>query len=169
MLILGIDPGNTKSGWVLWQPGVKVHASAKDDGGAMWNERLLSACRTSPSLKTIDLIVIERMVIYQADMGTIHDTIVFYGRLIEIFSQRGAEVLLVKRSDVRSHFKIPGGKGSVDAKVTAAVKQCVGEPGTKQAPGPTYGVTGHSWQALAAAITGYHKWNGQQQQNYLSA
>ncbi|NEZ65581.1 hypothetical protein D0962_22965 [Leptolyngbyaceae cyanobacterium CCMR0082] len=160
MLVLGIDPGNTKSGWALWQPGYKVHVSAKDDGGAMWNDRLLAACRTSPSLSNVDLIVIERMVIYQASQDTIHDTIVFYGRLVEIFSQRGATVKLVKRSDVRSHFGIPGGKGSVDSKVIKALKQRIGEPGTKQNPGPTFGVTGHSWQALAAAVTGYEGWSG---------
>ena len=161
MLVLGIDPGNTKSGWALWQPGYKVHASARDDGGAMWNNALLKACRTSPSLNDIDLVVIERMVIYQASQDTIHDTIVFYGRLIEIFAQRKATVKLVKRSDVRSHFRISGGKGSVDSKVIKAVKQGIGESGTKQNPGPTFGVTGHSWQALAAAVTGYYRWGHQ--------
>ena len=163
VLVLGIDPGSSKSGWALWEPGRKVHASAKDDGGAMYNDRLLHACRTSAGLANIDLVVIERMVIYQRSMDTIHDTIVYYGRLIEVLNQRGAEFVLVKRSEVCSHLSIATGKGSRDSKVIETVKHIVGSPGTKSAPGPTYGVTGHSWQALGAAIAGYDKWKFEQQ------
>ncbi len=160
MLILGIDPGSTKSGWALWQPGRKVHASGNEPGGAWENERFINACRTAPSLDNIDLVVIERIVIYQASTDDIHNTIVYYGRLIEVLNQRGANVMLLKRSEICKILGISGGKGSRDAKVTARMKEIVGDPGTKKEPGPAYGVSGHSWQALSAAVAGYKQTKG---------
>ena len=155
MLILGIDPGPIKSGWALWQPGYKVLNSAQENGGAWDNERFLNVCRYAPSLANIDLVVVERIVIYQASADTIHNTIVHYGRLLEIFDQRDATVMLLKRCEITKALGVKGGKGSKDSKVREKLQEIVGPTGNKRKPGPTYGVTGHSWQALGAAVAGY--------------
>ena len=40
-----------------------------------------------------------------------------------------------------------------DANIRQALIDRLGPPGTKKAPGPTYGVTSHAWPALAIAVT----------------
>ena len=60
-------------------------------------------------------------------------------------------VRLVRRSAVKSH--LCGTQRATDANIRQRVIDLIGPPGVKAAPGPTYGVKSHAWQALAVAIT----------------
>ena len=44
-----------------------------------------------------------------------------------------------------------------DAGVRQALIDRLGPPGSKKAPGPTYGVTSHAWAALAVAVAAAHE------------
>lgn len=56
----------------------------------------------------------------------------------------------ILRPSVKTH--ICGTPRAKDANVRQAIHDRLGAPGTKKAPGVTYGVTSHSIQALALAL-----------------
>jgi hypothetical protein len=58
-------------------------------------------------------------------------------------------VQMVRRVDVKK--ELTGTGASKDPQVRAALIDRVGPTGTKKTPGPTYGVSGHGWAALAVA------------------
>ena len=64
---------------------------------------------------------------------------------------RSGEFSEVLRRDVKLHVcQSPRAK---DANVRQALLDRFGPPGTKKAPGTTYGITKDTWQALAVAVT----------------
>lgn len=140
-MILGIDPGTHKSGYVLFDDG-KVITS-----GVMENFDLLKIIRDSNA----DQLAIEKFVAYGSAVGQeCFDTCVWIGRFVEAWAAPD-EVLLIPRRDVKRHVC---GKGQWDdGDVREKLIALLGDPGSKKAPGPTYGVTSHAWQALGVAVT----------------
>lgn len=139
--ILAIDPGTTESGWVyLWNG--KVVGS-----GIMPNAEVLSMIRQSAA----DIIAIEMIASYGMAVGReVFETCVWIGRMVE--SWRSPEsARLVYRRDVKLH--LCGSAKAKDPNIRQALLDLIGPPGTKKAPGPTYGVKSHAWAALAVAVT----------------
>ena len=58
---------------------------------------------------------------------------------------------LLPRHDIKMH--LCGKSAAKDGDVIAALTGLLGPKGTKRAPGPTYGMAGDLWQALAVAVT----------------
>ncbi len=59
------------------------------------------------------------------------------------------------RSAIKRYFGVtPQGK-SADSQIRSAMIERWGEPGTAKNPGPTYGITGDAWAALAVATCVY--------------
>lgn len=149
MLILGIDPGTTHSAGVLIDAG---------SGGIE-----VSTCFDLPNEKAIwnmqwgDALAIEMIQSFGKGSMIGADTIwtiYWIGRFAEF---RAASNLATKfnhslylRSTIRAN--ICGTAKAKDGVVRQAIIDRLGPPGTKKNPGPTYGVTGHCWQALAVAI-----------------
>jgi hypothetical protein len=57
----------------------------------------------------------------------------------------------ITRGEVKVH--VCNSKKAKDANVRQALIDRLGKPGTKKAPGPTYGIAGDVWAALAVAVT----------------
>jgi hypothetical protein len=155
--ILGIDPGSAASGWVIYDNhNNRVIACSRDDGGRTPNEDLLTfldypgATSTPPEFRLLQQVGIESITLYQRADQNVHDTILWYGRFTHALEQRSIPVTLHSRRSV-FNFLCPGVPGTSDSAVIAALKDKIGTPGVKKNPGPTYGVKGHSWQALGTA------------------
>jgi hypothetical protein len=84
---------------------------------------------------------------------TVFETVLFIGRLQEIFdSISGVSHTLVYRKKVGAHVCRDLVKKKIkDSHVRQAMINRFGEPGTKQSPGATYGISKDVWSALAIA------------------
>jgi Holliday junction resolvasome RuvABC endonuclease subunit len=148
MLILGLDPGSSKTGWVaLDTQSGQIVGACSEKGGHQDNDRVLELVTKSD----YDLLAIEKITLYQRVNNHIHDTIFWYGRFVQAWGDR--PLVLVPRHEVYKHL-CPGIRGANDSAVIAALKDLLGGTGSKKQPGATFGVTGHSWQALAVAMVG---------------
>lgn len=150
-LIAGIDPGPEESAVVLF------------DGGGIWrlwigeNEEVANELRHP--YDNIQLVAIEDFAPYGQRIG--HEsiaTIKWIGRFIECAGTGGMNVHAISRSTVKLH--LCGVKSVGDPQVRDALIERYGPGrkravGTKKAPGPLCGVTGHLWAALAVAVTAY--------------
>ena len=97
-----------------------------------------------------DDLVIERVRGMGMVAGNeIFDTCEWAGRLYEMgLAWKGVQnVYLVSRAKVKS---ILGGRN--DSALRARCIEILGPPGTKPAPGPTYGIIADCWQALALGL-----------------
>jgi hypothetical protein len=148
MILLAIDPGNIVSGWVLYD--TETHGIL--DHGTQDNEALrntLRLCRGGMALfPKPDALAFEHfrargMPTANEELDTVFET----GRLVEAW---GGQTIPVPRSAVKMH--LCGSARAKDGNIRAAVIDRLGKPGTKKAPGRTYGIVGHEWQALGLAI-----------------
>ena len=146
-MILALDPGTTQSGWVRFDG--RVHAS-----GVMSNEVLLCELRQRwpmyPDLTGCAIEVFEArgMPIGKESI----ETMLWTGRFLEAWhGATGWEAHRVQRSAVQLH--LCGSARAKDPNVRQALIDRLGVPGTKKAPGGTYGVTSHAWAALGVAVT----------------
>lgn len=149
MRVIAIDPGTTQSGWACIEGGLVVDSGVED------NEELLSsvqewgweAARTGERVS----LAIEMIASYGMAVGReVFETCVWVGRFRQAW-HRPEAVRLVYRQDVRLHLcKSPKAK---DANIRQALIDLLGPQGSKNAPGPTYGVKSHAWAALGVAVT----------------
>lgn len=153
--ILAIDPGTTKSAWLIYDGegvvtcGIDANEFVKDKFAACY--RRLCEGYVNPLQPAIEMIASYGMPVGKETF----ETCLWIGRFLEAFG--GGE--LVYRKDVKLHLC-----HSVRAK-DANVRQSlidlfpatgggkVKQIGTKKEPGPLYGVSSHCWSALAVAIT----------------
>jgi hypothetical protein len=149
-MILAIDPGTTKSGWVLYDDGSVMEC------GVMENNELLD---TIPSFAVgADVMAVEMIASYGMTVGRdTFETVLWIGRFVQRWADTtrncipGIRCMKVYRQDAkkcvcRTH------KAS-DADIRSALIARLGDVGTKKAPGPLYGVKSHAWAALAVAVT----------------
>ena len=141
MNIIAIDPGTTESAFVGWD-GKKV-----TDSGFVPNGILIDYFFARQSFRMADAIAIEMIACYGMAVGKeTFETCVWIGRFIEaspIMPRR------VYRKDIKIH--LCGSMKAKDANIRQALIDKHGAPGTKKKPGPTHGVSGHLWAALAVA------------------
>ena len=141
--VLAIDPGPVSSAAVWWD-GEKVIWSAKLPNETLLNE----VAKRSPV--NPDRLVIEKIACYGMAVGAeVFETCVWTGRFMEAF---GAErVDRIERIHVKTH--LCHDSKAKDANIRQALIDRLGPPGTKKNPGPTYGIAGDVWSALAVAVT----------------
>lgn len=144
--ILGIDPGNEKSGWVIWD-GQKMLECGVDGNGELMSHFWLTD-------RNPDAIAIEMIGHYGTGMAvgkTVFHTCIFIGRFYERCQRRlGITPRLVLRPSIKAD--ICGTPRAKDGNVIQALKDQIGEKGTKNNQGPLYGIKSHAWQALALAV-----------------
>jgi hypothetical protein len=68
---------------------------------------------------------------------------------------KGTLFLPVYRSEVKMHFC--HSMRAKDANIRMVLIDRLGAPGTKKNPGPTYGIKGDIWSALAIAVLAFDK------------
>jgi hypothetical protein len=141
MRILAIDPGTTESGLVLFEDGKIIDAGVHD------NYDVLRWVKAGGAV----MLAIETMQAnYAATVGaSVIDTLIWVGRFKQAWREPD-EALLISRQRVKD--RLCGNVKAKDSGVRQALIDRLGPPGTKKAPGPTYGVTSHAWQALAVAV-----------------
>ena len=147
LLILAIDPGPKESGYVYFRGGKVVEAGNRD------NHEMLCVVTTSVAVIAIEMVASFGMAVGKE----VFETVRWIGRFQQA-SARPDDVLLVYRHDVKMHLcKTPRAK---DANIRQALIDMLGAPGTKKDPGPTHGVSGDAWSALAVAVVAHDTLNG---------
>jgi len=140
-VIFAIDPGTTESGWCVYDG--RVCDSGVDDNADL----LLKIKHAQPDYP----LAIEMIASYGMPVGKeVFETCVWIGRFQQAW-RRPEEVRLIYRRDVKLHLcSSPRAK---DANIRQALIDKLGPVGTKNAPGPLYGVKSHAWAALGVAVT----------------
>ena len=149
MRILAIDPGTTHSGLVFLEDGrVTDSASAADNDAILATIAHLGA----------EHVAIEQIRSFGPDVwvgNETHETTHWAGRFHQRALDSGCNVLLIPRTEIKLH--LTGSVRTKDPHVAGALRDLYGGAkackGTKAAPGPLYGVSGHAWAALALAKT----------------
>lgn len=162
MIVLGIDPGTTESGWVLFDSDRRLH-----DSGVMKNADMLEAVSSGVGLTAMpDRAAIEMIASYGMPVGReVFETCVWIGRFQQAWSEP-EEVLLVYRRDVKLH--LCGTSKAKDPNVRQALLDlfprtgggATPQIGTRAQPGPLYGVSTHAWPALGVAVVAQHRISG---------
>jgi len=148
MIVLGIDPGSTESGWCEYDTDEKRPV----EWGKNSNHELLCG-RAASASKSGRPVIIEQMSGYGMTLGSeLIAALEWTGRFVEA---AGGSVYRIARRDVKLHLCETVKAG--DAQVRDAIIQRYGGRekaiGKKKTPGPLYGITGDVWAALALAIT----------------
>lgn len=147
-MILAIDPGCTESAYVLFgENGIC-------DFGKVTNEILLEKVRSLPMAGSPSTsAVIEMVASYGMAVGKeVFETVFWIGRFYEILSVK-MQTGRAYRKDIKLH--LCNNLRAKDSNIRQALIDRFGPPGTKNAPGVTYGIKVDIWQALAVAVYWY--------------
>tara|TARA_R100000008_G_scaffold67928_1_gene45065 strand:+ start:8947 stop:9426 length:480 start_codon:yes stop_codon:yes gene_type:complete len=147
-VVLAVDPGNSKSGWVIYDAVADSIVSAGIDS----NEDLLVRIRQNTG--GCDQLVLEMIASYGMPVGReVFETCVWIGRFWEAFpGQRD----LIYRKDVK--LCVCGSPRAKDSNIRQALIDRFGPGrelaiGKKNSPGPLYGFKRDMWAALGVAVT----------------
>ena len=144
MIVVGIDPGPVESAYVVWDAGAKAIINYGDQE----NRYMIHAIEECTRLGY--RVAIEQMRGFGIlASNPLFDTCVWVGRFVQAWGEEVCE--LVPRKTVVTH--LCGNARAGDKFVREALIARIGPQGTKREPGPTYGIAGHKWPALAVAIT----------------
>lgn len=143
--VLGIDPGTLASGWAVWDGSLVAHGNSE-------NRFLVSEIAAALPGPT-NAVAIEMIGNYGTGMPagkTTFHTCLWIGVFMRDFKELwGAQPSLVLRPSVKA--AVCGNPRAKDGNVIQALKDQIGDKGTKGAPGPLFGISSHAWQALALA------------------
>lgn len=162
--LLSIDPGPTESAWCVLDPDGSIAAHAKEDNAAL-RKRLLGMAGEAPYSRPdgvvtrifagprgwhpIESVAIETIASYGMAVGAeVFETCIWVGRYVELCADLPTR--LVYRKEVKMH--LCQSMKAKDANIRAAIIDKLGPRGTKRQPGPTFGISGDVWSALAVAI-----------------
>jgi hypothetical protein len=166
MLLLAVDPGPEKSAWVVYEtnPGERAIVDFGIDENGIMRQRLRPRAlpaRLGPGARDQcafsgvsrhyfpEVLAIEMIASYGMPVGAdVFETCVWIGRLIERW---GGPYQKIPRLQVK--MALCHNARANDANIRAALIDHFGKPGTKKAPGATYGVTKDVWAALGVAVT----------------
>jgi hypothetical protein len=138
VIYIGVDPG-------------------PEEHGVVWYDAESRRVVEARNIKTIDLqtelhgqprVAIEWIECYGMAVGkSVFETVAEIGRLIDF----PAELRLIPRRSVKMH--LCQSMKAKDPNIRQALIDKLGPQGTKKNPGPTFGIGGHLWAALAVAVT----------------
>lgn len=136
MKVMAVDPGPVLSAYCVFD-GERVL-----DAGKLPNEELLPILEAYSGPLAIEMIASYGMAVG----AEVFETCVWIGRFLQV--SKGF-VVRVPRLKVKLHLcHSPKAK---DANVRQALIDRLGPAGTKKSPGPTFGLSGDMWAALAVA------------------
>ena len=151
-MLIAIDPGTTHSAYVIYdhpdvvEKGILLNEELADK---LWN-------RDPDGVK----LYVEMVASYGMPVGrTVFETCVWIGRFIGAYI---GDWEYVYRKDVKMH--LCNSVKAKDGNIRQAIMDLYGSErsvaiGTKNSPGPLYGVSKDVWAALGVAITAHHKEN----------
>jgi hypothetical protein len=144
MVCIGIDPGPELSAYAC------LEGKIIRGWGKVPNPDLLLLI---PGWQNA-VLTLEGLQCYGMPVGeSTFQTAIWLGRFIQKAVECHINWQVVKRSDVK--YYLCGAKAKLkDKDVREALVQKYGLPGTKKEPGPTYGISGDGWSALALADYG---------------
>jgi len=151
MIIFGLDPGTTHTGCV-WFDGTRVLLSEQ-----MQNEEVLTELEFELNATHKVVAVACEMLVYQGEARRpgeeTFETAYWIGQFMRAF---GGTFHRIKPYEWKVHVCGRATAGDSERR-TALIRRFGGKAsiGTKKAPGPLYGVTGHCWSALAVAVTAW--------------
>jgi hypothetical protein len=100
----------------------------------------------------VDAVAIEQIASYGMPVGAeVFETVFWSGRFAEAAYARMRRVTRIPRMEVKMH--LCHNSRAKDANIRQALIDRLGAPGTKKAPGTTYGIKADEWAALAVAVT----------------
>ena len=141
MKIIGIDPGDTHTAIAVLCNGIIERTYYCENENAL--TLLLFAHLQNPDGTQF---VCEMIASYGMPVGkTIFETCVFIGRIQQVIPS----LKFITRISVKS--AICHSAKAKDGNIRQALIDEYGPAGTKKAPGPTYGISGDMWAALAVA------------------
>lgn len=150
-LILGIDPGPTHCGFVLYDSTAQR---------VLESHKQLDIVEAITGIDIyagrVDLVAIEMVQSYGIAGASLLQTARSVGRLEQAATGLRLPTRLVYRREVLRALDVTG-KGNRDSLVRQRLIEMHGGErraamGTKKAPGPLYGVSSHAWAALAVAV-----------------
>lgn len=156
MKILAIDPGNTKTGWCIYD--TSNHKIV--DKGITDNYGLKLWIKSAIENRLFDCVALEMIASYGQAVGRdIFETCLYIGQLMQIMDDAFKDCTLVYRRDVK--IAICNNGRAKDKNIRQALIDqfspigggTTPQLGTKKQPGPLYGVTSHIWAALGVGIT----------------
>jgi hypothetical protein len=148
MIIMGIDPGNFKSGVTIWSRAGKENKYQIDYNNILINEDVLKLIQNNEGL--IDVLACEWIQAMGMAVGKeVFETCLWAGRFVERASSCGISCRCVPRGVIKLHHC--GTPHAKDSNICQALRDKYGEKGTKKDPGFFYGVKDHIWQACAVA------------------
>jgi hypothetical protein len=146
--ILAIDPGTTKSAYVVYQDGNIL------EKGILENTELLLKLRNGFPDYIINDMAMEMIASYGMAVGkSVFFTCVWIGRFVEAW---GRDYHYIYRKDVKMH--LCGATKAKDSNIRQAIMDRHGSTreaaiGRKASPGALYGVSKDIWAAIGVAIT----------------
>jgi hypothetical protein len=139
-MILAIDSGTTQSAFVQYDEKNKQII----DHGILPNPEM----RQILIGREYDLVALEMIASYGMPVGaSTFETCLWIGRFIEVAR---TEARLCYRKDVKMF--LCGSMRAKDGNVRQALIDMLGAQGTKKNKGSTYGISSHTWAALAVAV-----------------
>ena len=142
-MILAIDPGPAKSGFV------RFHSGRVLESDVVPNDKILALVRIW-SAHTLYSLAIEKIEAMGMAVGAdVFETVYWSGRFAQTW-RAPDDVLRITRRQVK--LGLCGSMRAKDPNIRQALIDKLGPPGTKKAPGPTHGVHSHAWSALAVAV-----------------
>jgi len=143
-VIVGVDPGTTEAGVVVWIGGRAAHPAVIPNGEV---GRYIAL--HNPDVVAIEWIQAMGMVVGK----TTFETCLWVGRFVEYSLAVGAVCRCIPRGLLKLHHCHDS--RAKDSNIIQALKDKFGEKGTKAEPGFFHGVSAHAWQACAVAAYVY--------------
>tara|TARA_R110002110_G_scaffold40474_2_gene129404 strand:+ start:133 stop:645 length:513 start_codon:yes stop_codon:yes gene_type:complete len=161
-LVLGIDPGPTKSGMVLYEATARrvLRAwKAADIHELEQQVRLMYSRYIRLGVKAS--VAVEQVSAGGVSANSLFETQLVAGRVVGWCDVLGVPVETYYRRDVLRALNCNAKGKSKDSQVRAALIEIHGGSsavGRKSAPGPLYGTSSHAWQALGVVYTHAFPW-----------
>lgn len=150
MIVLAIDPGPKESAFIVCSQELNGDWELCERGKTP-NESLLvriEAEHERPAWR-IAAVVIEQVSCMGMPVGAeVFETVFWSGRFVQAWNK---QFFRVKRHQVKMH--LCGNMRAKDANIRQALIDKIGKQGTKKQQGPTYGLSGDVWSALAVGVT----------------
>jgi len=147
MIVLGIDPGPTNCGVVVYDTSPRSACFA-------WK-----ALTVAEAIHVIEvyagragLVAIERVQSCGVAGASLLRTAEVGGMLHQCASNLGLDVVWLYRREVLRGLDVAGKALARQRLIEIHGGDRTSAVGTKKAPGPLYGVSSHAWQALAVAV-----------------
>ena len=148
MKILGVDPGPVESAFVLYDSVPQMILAYGKLPNKECMEQMLA-------FTPVDFCVIEMVQSFGMSVGKeVFETVYWVGRFSQAWDThcltKVAPAVRLYRGEIKMH--LCHSMRAKDSNIRQALIDRFGKPGTKKNPGPTYGLAGDMWQALAVAV-----------------